>query len=79
MTTLLLIVADCQHCDDQQIGLKNDYRLLMKEISQLTSDHQLFTFVITASVVRPNGSIMQAEPTNNETECKCFDYRIDMV
>lgn len=63
-----LVVADCQRYDDQQIGLMNDYRLLVKEIFQLASDHELFTFVTTANVVRPNGSIMRAEPTNNEAE-----------
>jgi transposase len=62
------VVADCQRYDDQQIGLMNDYRLLVKEIFQLASDHELFTFVTTANVVRPNGSVMQAEPTNNEAE-----------
>jgi len=45
-----------------------DFRLLLAEVLRLNAEDQLFTFVMTPDVIRPNGTTMKAEGTNNEAE-----------
>jgi hypothetical protein len=49
-------------------GAKEEYRLLLNELLTLSVDDELFTFITTASAVRPNGTELAASGTNNEAE-----------
>jgi transposase len=49
-------------------GPANDYRLLVHEITRVMLDNQLFTFVTTPPVTKPNGKIEPVSGTNNEAE-----------
>ena len=49
-------------------GLADDYRLLVNELMRLTLAEELFTFVIAAAVVQPNGEEKPVGGTNNEAE-----------
>ena len=64
-----LIEPECEkHFKQSYQGAMEDYRLLLAEVLRLNSEDQLFTFVMTPDVVRPNGTTMKAEGTNNEAE-----------
>jgi transposase len=64
-----LICPECEkHEGKSYEGAMEAYRLLLAELLRLNVDDQLFTFVTTPSVERPNGTEMQAEGTNNESE-----------
>jgi hypothetical protein len=49
-------------------GLEHDYALLAHEVVRLKDKQELFTFVIAASPVQPNGQTMPVGGTNNEAE-----------
>jgi transposase len=49
-------------------GPANDYRLLVHEIVHLMLDNELFTFVTTPPVTKPNGQSEPVSGTNNEAE-----------
>jgi transposase len=49
-------------------GPANDYRLLVHELMHLLLDHELFTFVTTKPVTKPNGQTEPVSGTNNEAE-----------
>lgn len=49
-------------------GPANDYRLLVHEIMHLVLDNELFTFVTTPPVTKPNGQSEPVSGTNNEAE-----------
>ena len=64
-----LIEPECEkHFEQSYQGAMEEYRLLLGELLRLNADDQLFTFVTTRDVVRPNGMTMRAEGTNNEAE-----------
>lgn len=64
-----LIEPECEkHFGHTYDGAMEDYRLLLAELLRLNAEDQLFTFVTTADTVRPNGTTMKAEGTNNEAE-----------
>ncbi len=49
-------------------GPANDYRLLVHEIMHIMLDNELFTFVTTPPVTKPNGQSDPVSGTNNEAE-----------
>jgi hypothetical protein len=49
-------------------GLEDDYRRLCNEVVRLMLEKQLFSFVTTAAVQKPNGEIVTVSGTNNEAE-----------
>jgi transposase len=49
-------------------GPANDYRLLVHEIVHVMFDNELFTFVTTPPVTKPNGQSEPVSGTNNEAE-----------
>jgi hypothetical protein len=49
-------------------GPADDYRLLCNELMELNLAEELFTFVTTAAVQKPNGETMPVSGTNNEAE-----------
>jgi hypothetical protein len=49
-------------------GLADDYRRLCNEVMRLMLEKQLFSFVTTAAVQKPNGEIAAVSGTNNEAE-----------
>ena len=49
-------------------GPANDYRLLVHEIMHVMLDNELFTFVTTPPVTKPNGQSEPVSGTNNEAE-----------
>jgi transposase len=49
-------------------GPANDYRLLVHEIVHVMLDNELFTFVTTPPVTKPNGQSEPVSGTNNEAE-----------
>ena len=49
-------------------GPEDDYRLLCNELMRLMLGRQLFTFVTTVPVEKPNGETMAVSGTNNESE-----------
>jgi hypothetical protein len=64
-----LIEPECEkHFEQSYQGAMEDYRLLLAELLRLNAEDQLFTFVITPDAVRPNGTTMKAEGSNNEAE-----------
>jgi hypothetical protein len=64
-----IIEPECEkHLDKKYEGALEDYRLLIFELLKLNAGDELFTFVTTADVKRPNGETMAATGTNNEAE-----------
>lgn len=64
-----LIESECDlHQGKSYEGPLEEYRLLLLELLKLNCDDQLFTFVTTPSAVRPNGTVLEASGTNNESE-----------
>jgi transposase len=64
-----LIEPECEkHMDKKYEGALEEYRLLIFELLRLNADDELFNFVLTASVVSPNGNTVSAAGTNNEAE-----------
>ena len=49
-------------------GPEDDYRRLCNELMRLMLEQQLFSFVTTAPVQKPNGEMMAISGTNNESE-----------
>ena len=64
-----LVEPECtKHFQQSYQGATEEYRLLLLELLRLNAEDQLFTFVTTPDAVRPNGTSMKAEGTNNEAE-----------